>query len=67
MKDQPSLVFIGLAITSAWGNGHATTYRALLKALHGLGCQVDFLERDVPWYAEHRDDDRDVGVAGPAA
>ena len=27
------LVFIGLSITSSWGNGHATTYRGLLKAL----------------------------------
>jgi spore maturation protein CgeB len=59
------VVFIGLAITSAWGNGHATTYRALLKALHGMGCRVLFLERDVPWYARNRDPfthDYDVGL-----
>ena len=27
------IVIFGLSITSSWGNGHATTYRALLKAL----------------------------------
>jgi spore maturation protein CgeB len=50
-----SLVFIGLSITSSWGNGHATTYRSLIKALAGRGHRVTFLERDVPWYADHRD------------
>lgn len=49
------LVFIGLAITSSWGNGHATTYRSLIKGLHALGHRVLFLERDQPWYAENRD------------
>jgi spore maturation protein CgeB len=49
------LVFIGLSITSSWGNGHATTYRALLKALARRGHDIVFLERDVPWYAENRD------------
>lgn len=48
-------VFIGLSITSSWGNGHATTYRALIRALTARGHDVTFLERDVPWYAEHRD------------
>ena len=50
-----SIVILCLSITSSWGNGHATTYRALVKALGRLGHQVTFLERDVPWYAEHRD------------
>src|SRR5690606_38224415 len=45
----------GLAITSAWGNGHATTYRALARALTQRGHRVRFFERDAPWYAEHRD------------
>jgi spore maturation protein CgeB len=54
-KARPPIVFIGLSITSSWGNGHATTYRALLKALHALGEEVVFLERDVPWYAANRD------------
>jgi hypothetical protein len=49
------LVFIGLSITSSWGNGHATTYRSLLAALARRGHLVHFLERDVPWYASHRD------------
>jgi spore maturation protein CgeB len=44
-----------LSITSAWGNGHATTYRGLLKELWRRGHRVTFLERDMPWYAEHRE------------
>ncbi len=47
--------FLGLTITSAWGNGHATTYRSLLQALHARGHSISFLEKDVPWYREHRD------------
>jgi spore maturation protein CgeB len=49
------LVFLGLSITSSWGNGHATTYRALVRELTARGHDVVFLERDVPWYAENRD------------
>jgi spore maturation protein CgeB len=49
------LVVLGLTITSSWGNGHATTYRALLKGFASLGHRVTFLERDVPWYASQRD------------
>jgi spore maturation protein CgeB len=49
------IVFIGLAITSSWGNGHATTYRSLLRGLHQRGHRATFLERDQPWYAHHRD------------
>lgn len=49
------IAILGLAITSAWGNGHATTYRALVRELARLGHRVTFLERDVPWYAENRD------------
>jgi spore maturation protein CgeB len=49
------IVVFGLSITSAWGNGHATTYRALLKAVAARGSRVRFFERDVPWYAENRD------------
>ncbi len=48
-------VFLGLSITSAWGNGHATTYRSLLKELARRGHRVTFLERDVPWYASNRE------------
>src|ERR1700712_1065858 len=50
-----NLVVLGLSLSSSWGNGHATTYRALLRGLSGLGHRVLFLGRDVPWYAEHRD------------
>lgn len=49
------LVFLGLSLSSSWGNGHATTYRALLRALHMHGHEILFLEREQPWYAEHRD------------
>ena len=51
------VVFLGLSITSSWGNGHATNYRALLRALQARGHDVLFLERDVPWYAMSRDFD----------
>ena len=50
-----TIVILGLAITSSWGNGHATTYRGLVRALAGRGHDVLFLECDKPWYAEHRD------------
>jgi spore maturation protein CgeB len=49
------IVILGLSITSSWGNGHATTYRGLVRELVKRGHDVLFLERDVPWYAEHRD------------
>lgn len=49
------IVIIGLTLSSSWGNGHATTFRALLRGLHEQGHKVLFLERDVPWYANHRD------------
>lgn len=49
------IVILGLSITSSWGNGHATTYRGLMRELCALGHEVTFLERDVPWYANSRD------------
>ena len=49
------LVVLGLSLSSSWGNGHATTFRALLSALADLGHDIVFLERDVPWYASQRD------------
>lgn len=49
------IVFLGLTITSSWGNGHATTYRGLMKELCARGHNVLFLERDMPWYAMNRD------------
>lgn len=49
------LVVLGLSLSSSWGNGHATTYRALLKSFAGRGHEVLFLERDAPWYRDNRD------------
>ena len=49
------VIVLGLSLSSSWGNGHATTFRALLKAFAARGHEVLFLERDVPWYAAHRD------------
>lgn len=49
------IVILGLSMTSSWGNGHATIYRALVQALRRRGHRVLFLERDVPWYAAARD------------
>lgn len=50
-----NIVIFGLSITSSWGNGHATTFRSLAKALHARGHRITFFEKDVPWYAAHRD------------
>src|SRR3954447_25791888 len=52
---QLRIVILGLSITSSWGNGHATTYRGLVRELTARGHDVLFLERDVPWYASNRD------------
>ena len=49
------IVIIGLTITSSWGNGHATTYRGLVRELSRRGHHVLFLEHDKPWYAQSRD------------
>jgi spore maturation protein CgeB len=49
------ITILGLSITSSWGNGHATTYRGLVRALAARGHAVTFLERDLPWYSQNRD------------
>ncbi len=49
------LVVFGLSVTSTWGNGHGTTYRSLLSALHDRGHRIVFFEKDVEWYASNRD------------
>jgi spore maturation protein CgeB len=49
------IVIFGLTISSSWGNGHATLWRGLVRALVAAGHHVTFFERDVPYYAEHRD------------
>lgn len=49
------IVICGLSITSSWGNGHATTYRSLTRALHARGHEIVFFEKDLEWYASNRD------------
>ena len=49
------IVICCLSITSSWGNGHATTYRALVRALNARGHKIVFFERDLEWYASNRD------------
>lgn len=55
MSPPRHIVILGLSITSSWGNGHATTYRGLVRELCNRGHSVLFLERDVPWYGANRD------------
>lgn len=50
-----NLVIFGLTVSSSWGNGHATLWRGLCNALAAQGHEVTFFERDVPYYAAHRD------------
>lgn len=49
------IVIFGLTITSSWGNGHATTFRALARALNARGHHIVFFEKDMEWYASNRD------------
>lgn len=49
------IVVFGLAVSSSWGNGHATIWRGLARALGAAGHPLVFFERDVPYYASHRD------------
>jgi spore maturation protein CgeB len=49
------IVIFGLSITSSWGNGHATTFRALARALHCRGHRIVFFEKNVEWYESNRD------------
>ena len=55
------IVVFGLTISSSWGNGHATLWRGLCRALAARGHTVTFFERDVPYYASHRDTVRPDG------
>jgi spore maturation protein CgeB len=56
------IVILGLSVTSSWGNGHATTYRSLIRGLKARGHEVLFLERDAPWYAGNRDEPNPPGA-----
>ncbi|MFL6194308.1 MAG: glycosyltransferase [Thermoanaerobaculia bacterium] len=49
------LVVFGLTISSSWGNGHATLWRGLCRALARQGHRIVFFEKDVPYYALQRD------------
>jgi spore maturation protein CgeB len=49
------LVIFGLSVSSSWGNGHATLWRGLCRALANRGHHIVFFERDVPYYASTRD------------
>ena len=55
MSRRHRIIVLGLTITSSWGNGHATTFRGLVRELARREHEVLFLERDVPWYASNRD------------
>jgi spore maturation protein CgeB len=48
-------VILGLTVSSSWGNGHATLWRGLIRSLVRRGHAVTFVERDLPFYAAHRD------------
>lgn len=56
------VVILGLTATSSWGNGHATTYRGLLRGLASRGKRVLFLERNLPWYSANRDEPNPPGA-----
>ncbi|HEV2397645.1 MAG TPA: glycosyltransferase [Candidatus Sulfotelmatobacter sp.] len=49
------IVIFGLTVSSSWGNGHATIWRGLCRALGRNGHEVVFFEKDVPYYSSHRD------------
>ena len=49
------VVVFGLTVSSSWGNGHATLWRGLLKALIRRGHEVVFFERDTDYYRDNRD------------
>lgn len=54
-SNRMKIVIFGLTISSSWGNGHATLWRGLCRALARRGHTIVFFERDVPYYASHRD------------
>jgi spore maturation protein CgeB len=56
------VAILGLSLRSAWGNGHATTFRALVRAMLRRGHRVRFYERDCSWYAENQDLPEDLAA-----
>jgi spore maturation protein CgeB len=63
MTPRHDIVILGLSVTSSWGNGHATTYRSLIRGLSARGHRILFLERDQEWYAGNRDEPQPAGAA----
>ncbi len=49
------VVIFGLTVSSSWGNGHATLWRGLLRAMGERGHHVTFYEKDVQYYRDARD------------
>lgn len=49
------VVIFGLTVSSSWGNGHATLWRSLIKAMLRRGHTVAFFEKNVPYYEAERD------------
>ena len=49
------IVIFGLTMSSSWGNGHATLWRGLTKALKKLGHDIVFFERNQSYYEMSRD------------
>jgi spore maturation protein CgeB len=49
------ITIFGLTLSSSWGNGHATPYRAVLRALARHGHRITFFEKDTEYYALRRD------------
>src|ERR1051325_5143973 len=49
------IIIFGLTVSSSWGNGHATLWRGLIRALARRNCDIVFYERDTPYYALNRD------------
>ena len=49
------VVVFGLSISSSWGNGHATLWRGLFRAMVKRGHMPVFFERDTDYYRAHRD------------
>src|SRR5947209_17506445 len=56
-ESRVKITIFGLTLSSSWGNGHATPYRALIRALDRLGHRVHFFEKHVPYYRSRRDFD----------
>lgn len=50
-----NIAIFGLSISSSWGNGHATIWRGLVRALILNNHKVTFFEKNVPYYAQNRD------------